>query len=105
MHNGRRNGGRCVVYHLGTFVREQAFTWSGLFVVMTLAAAAVRMSPRIAWGAAAVALLLAAVLATLHIAAAEPVTALALALLVLGAVLEVRDRRLPAWSSPWRHRA
>ncbi|RLT28233.1 MAG: hypothetical protein DWI48_01025 [Chloroflexi bacterium] len=91
--------------HLGTFVREQAFTWSGLFVVMTLAAAAVRMSPRIAWGAAAVALLLAAVLATLHIAAAEPVTALALALLVLGAVLEVRDRRLPAWSSPWRHRA
>ncbi|MEI6665001.1 MAG: hypothetical protein WCL53_02470 [Chloroflexota bacterium] len=92
--------------HLTLFVREQAFTWSGLFVLMTLAATAVRMSPRIAWGAAAVALLVAATLATLHLAAAESASALALALLVLGAVLEVRDRRFSAWPSPrWRRRA
>jgi hypothetical protein len=80
---------------LATLARSQALSWGGLFTLVTLIAAALRMSPRIGWGGAAIALLVAGTLAALHLAAAEPVATLALALLVLGVVLELRDRWKP----------
>jgi hypothetical protein len=80
---------------LTTLARTQLLTWGGLFALVTLLAAALRMSPRIGWGGAAAALLVAGTLATLRIAVAEQVATLALALLVLGVVLELRDRWKP----------
>lgn len=88
------------------FVRTELLTWGFVLFVLGVAAVAVRVSPRAAWGAAAGVLVLAGLLATLNLGGAEAASALAFYLLLLGAVLEGRERFAPDFEVPlplgWR---